>query len=54
MQKTDYAKIASTYNKRYDENYLVNIENEIKSIITSNNYKTILEAGCGTGRCRSR
>jgi ubiquinone/menaquinone biosynthesis C-methylase UbiE len=50
MEKTDYSKIANTYNKRYDENYLVNIEKEIKSIITSNNYKTILEAGCGTGR----
>jgi SAM-dependent methyltransferase len=50
MKKTDYGKIANTYNKRYDENYLVNIEKEIKSIITSNNYKTILEAGCGTGR----
>ena len=50
MKKTDYSKIANTYNKRYNENYLVNIEKEINSIITSNNYKTILEAGCGTGR----
>ncbi len=50
MQKTDYSKIANTYNKRYNANYLVNIENEIKSIITSNNYRTILETGCGTGR----
>lgn len=50
MQKTDYSKIASTYNKRYNVNYLVNIEKEIKSIIASNNSKTILEAGCGTGR----
>jgi ubiquinone/menaquinone biosynthesis C-methylase UbiE len=50
MQKTDYSKIANTYNKRYSLNYLVNIEKEIKNIIASNNYKTILEAGCGTGR----
>ena len=50
MQKTDYSQIAPTYNDRYNKNYLVNIENEIKSLITSNNYKTILEAGCGTGR----
>lgn len=50
MQKTDYSQIASTYNTRYDVNYLVNIEKQIKSLITSNNYKTILEAGCGTGR----
>lgn len=50
MQKTDYSQIASTYNTRYKLDYLVNIENQIKSIITSNNYKTILEVGCGTGR----
>jgi len=50
MQKTDYSKIVNTYNKRYSLNYLVNIEKEIKNIIVSNNYKTILEAGCGTGR----
>ena len=50
MQKTDYSKIANTYNKRYNVNYLVNIEKEIRNIIASNNYKNILEAGCGTGR----
>lgn len=50
MQKTDYSKIAPTYNNRYDVNYLVNIEKQIKSLITINNYKTILEIGCGTGR----
>ena len=50
MQKTDYGKIASTYDKRYNVNYLVNIENEIRNIILSNKFKTILEAGCGTGR----
>lgn len=50
MQKTDYSKIAKTYDKRYDVDYLINIENEIRNLITSNNYKTILEAGCGTGR----
>ena len=50
MQKTDYSKIANTYNKRYSVNYLVNIESEIRNLISSNNCKTILEAGCGTGR----
>ncbi len=50
MIRTNYKKIASTYNRRYSNNYLVNIENEIKNLIASNNYKTILEAGCGTGR----
>ena len=50
MQKTDYSQIAPTYNDRYNKNYLVNIENQLKILITSNNYKTILEVGCGTGR----
>lgn len=50
MQKTDYSKIADTYNKRYVDNYLPHIETSLKSLIKSNKYKTILEAGCGTGR----
>jgi ubiquinone/menaquinone biosynthesis C-methylase UbiE len=50
MQKTDYAQISATYNNRYKENYLVNIENSIRNIVSKNHYKTILEAGCGTGR----
>ena len=50
MLKTDYGKIAETYNKRYAANYLVNIEKELKNLISTNNYKSILEAGCGTGR----
>jgi len=50
MQKTDYEKIASTYNKRYESNYLPNIEIELKRIIAENNFSNILEAGCGTGR----
>jgi ubiquinone/menaquinone biosynthesis C-methylase UbiE len=50
MQKTDYKKIAPTYNDRYKINYLIKIEREIKNIIELNNYKKILEAGCGTGR----
>jgi ubiquinone/menaquinone biosynthesis C-methylase UbiE len=50
MQKTDYTQIAPTYNNRYKTNYLVEIEKEIKKIITTNNYNSILEAGCGTGR----
>lgn len=54
MIRTDYKKIASTYNRRYSDNYLVNIENEIKGLIVSNNYKKILEAGCGTGKWISK
>lgn len=50
MQKTDYSKIAPTYNQRYVESYLPSIEKEIISIVQENDYKTILEAGCGTGR----
>jgi ubiquinone/menaquinone biosynthesis C-methylase UbiE len=50
MQKTDYGKIANTYNKRYSFNYLPNIEIELKKVIEENRYKNILEAGCGTGR----
>jgi ubiquinone/menaquinone biosynthesis C-methylase UbiE len=47
---TDYNKIAPIYDKRYTDNYLLNIENEIKQLILLNGYKNILEAGCGTGR----
>jgi SAM-dependent methyltransferase len=50
MIKTDYSKIANTYNNRYKINYFAGIEKEIKGIVASNNYNTILEAGCGTGR----
>ncbi|MBP1682835.1 MAG: SAM-dependent methyltransferase, partial [Ignavibacteriaceae bacterium] len=37
-------------NKRYVDNYLPDIETSLKSLIESNEYKSILEAGCGTGR----
>lgn len=50
MQKTDYSQIAATYNHRYKTDYLVGVENELKKIVLSNNYRLILEAGCGTGR----
>ena len=50
MKKTEYNKIAKTYDKRYTTNYLVDIENDLKNIISNNNFKIILEAGCGTGR----
>ncbi len=50
MLKTDYNKLASTYNKRYEDNNLDKIEAQLINLITTNNYKTILEAGCGTGR----
>jgi hypothetical protein len=44
MQKTDYAKIAATYNNRYVDNYLSDIETSLKNIVKSNGYKSILEA----------
>jgi ubiquinone/menaquinone biosynthesis C-methylase UbiE len=47
---TDYNKIAPIYNERYTDNYLLNIENEIKQLILLNKHKNLLEAGCGTGR----
>ena len=50
MIKTNYNKIAKTYNNRYRENYLTNIENDLKNIVVANNYTNILEAGSGTGR----
>jgi ubiquinone/menaquinone biosynthesis C-methylase UbiE len=50
MIKTNYSKIAATYNNRYSAEYLVNIETEIYNLISLNNYSEILEAGCGTGR----
>lgn len=50
MIKTDYNKLASTYDKRYEYNYLENIKEHLLDLISSNNYKIILEAGCGTGR----
>ena len=49
MIKTNYKKIAPTYNTRYTANYLVSVEKELLKIISSNNYLNILEAGCGTG-----
>jgi ubiquinone/menaquinone biosynthesis C-methylase UbiE len=50
MKKTNYNKIAKTYDKRYATNYLVNIENNLKNIISTKSCKKILEVGCGTGR----
>lgn len=50
MSRTNYSEIASTYNKRYEQNYLPNIEKLLKLLISDYNCKNILEAGCGTGR----
>lgn len=50
MIKTDYNKLASTYNGRYEDNNLGKIETQLIDLVASNNYKTVLEAGCGTGR----
>ncbi|MBK7629172.1 MAG: hypothetical protein IPJ23_00200 [Ignavibacteriales bacterium] len=43
MQKTDYSQIAATYNHRYKTDYLVGVENELKKIVLSNNYRLILQ-----------
>lgn len=48
--KTNYNKIASSYNKRYIVNYLTDVEKSLLSTASDNNIKKILEAGCGTGR----
>ena len=48
--KTDYNKIASSYNERYSVNYLTEVEKSLLNTASDNNIKTILEAGCGTGR----
>jgi ubiquinone/menaquinone biosynthesis C-methylase UbiE len=50
MIKTDYDKIAKTYDNRYSANYLINIENHLRNLISENSCTTILETGCGTGR----
>ncbi|MCZ7609504.1 MAG: class I SAM-dependent methyltransferase [Ignavibacterium sp.] len=50
MQKTDYSTIAQTYNNRYEEDYLPNIEKLLEQIIIENKYGAALEAGCGTGK----
>ncbi|MDY0081651.1 MAG: methyltransferase domain-containing protein [Ignavibacteriaceae bacterium] len=50
MHKTDYSKIAGTYDNRYKENYLSSIDKLLKQVIFDNGYKIILEAGCGTGK----
>jgi ubiquinone/menaquinone biosynthesis C-methylase UbiE len=50
MSRTDYNKLASTYDKRYENNNLDKIEAQLINLIITNNYKAILEAGCGTGR----
>lgn len=48
--KTNYNKIASSYNERYSVNYLTEVEKSLLNTASDNNIKTILEAGCGTGR----
>lgn len=50
MKKTNYSEIADTYNKRYNTNYLSEIESELAKLASSNNCLNILEAGCGTCR----
>lgn len=48
--KTNYNKLASSYNERYSVNYLTEVEKSLLNTASDKNIKTILEAGCGTGR----
>ena len=49
MQKIDYNQLAETYDKRYVYSPLVGVAEALKEITSIGDYKTILEAGCGTG-----
>ncbi len=44
-----YNKIANKYDERYKNEELKNIVNNLNDVINSNNYKRIIEIGCGTG-----
>lgn len=48
--KTNYNRIASSYDERYSVNYLNRVEASLLSIAAEKNISSILEAGCGTGR----
>ncbi len=48
--KTNYNRIASSYDERYSVNYLTRVEASLLSIAAEKNISSILEAGCGTGR----
>lgn len=48
--KTNYNKIASSYDERYSVNYLTRVEASLLNIAADKNILSILEVGCGTGR----
>lgn len=47
---TDYNRIASTYNQRYEVDRLDGISKVLSDLFNKYNFKNILEIGCGTGR----
>ncbi|RJP70100.1 MAG: class I SAM-dependent methyltransferase [Ignavibacteriales bacterium] len=50
LNKTDYNKIASTYNQRYEINNLDGIDKALNKLVKKYKPNNLLEAGCGTGR----
>ncbi|NOH00351.1 MAG: methyltransferase domain-containing protein [Ignavibacteriae bacterium] len=47
--KVNYNEISASYDDRYKEDQWAKIRNELNYLISRNNYKNILEVGCGTG-----
>ena len=47
-KKVDYDSISSTYNNRYKVSGLEGVTKELGKIVINNNFKNILEVGCGT------
>ncbi|MBI9049144.1 MAG: class I SAM-dependent methyltransferase [Anaerolineaceae bacterium] len=47
--KTDYSKLASTYDKRYESSPMLGVEQTLHDIILQNKFKSVLEIGCGMG-----
>ncbi|MFH0733203.1 MAG: methyltransferase domain-containing protein [bacterium] len=47
--KVNYDKVSEIYDNRYKESKLLGVEKTLTEIINTNNVKSILEVGCGTG-----
>jgi predicted TPR repeat methyltransferase len=50
MDTKDYDRIATSYDIRFKKDDMISIINLLRNIITTRNYKNILEFGCGTGK----
>jgi ubiquinone/menaquinone biosynthesis C-methylase UbiE len=48
--RVDYDQIAPTYNTRFKHDHRDDIQEALKNLIDEAQAKTVLEAGCGTGR----